>query len=277
VAPARQRHLPPTYRRNLLRVVLSAHTSPRPLRLLTNWLLDVVRTQPCPWPTRHPWSSLSSSDRFFSCVQRRSESRGCRGQQGGLQPSQPISTRVILADRFASRTSPPLARTCPWCIKVKLRDTLDPTNRVLPPAVDYPGHHRCWRRVDGLSSRHRRLIGDISLLGARLVYGGVRRYAGKLMGASGEREGPYSRRNCSPMPLLRRGPCCTVAGALHAAITGETYLFMLVIVTASRSTTPIGLLALGPLLSMHSHGAAMLDGVAAMRAKEKGWDGGESV
>jgi hypothetical protein len=60
--------------------------------------------------------------------------------------------------------------------------TLDPTNRVLPPAVDYSGHHRCWRRVDGLPSRRRRLIGDIALLGARLVHGGVRRYAGKLMG-----------------------------------------------------------------------------------------------
>jgi hypothetical protein len=94
--PGRQRHLPPTYRRNLLCAVLSAHTSPRPLRLLTNRLLDVVRTQPCPWPTRHPWSSPSSSDRFFSCVQRRSESRGCHGQQGGLQPNQPISTRAIL-------------------------------------------------------------------------------------------------------------------------------------------------------------------------------------
>ena len=97
------------------------------------------------------------------------------------------------------------------------------------------------------------------------------------MGASGEREGPCSRRHCSPMPLLRRGQGSTVAGALNAAITGETYLFMLVIVTASRSTTPIGLLALGLLLSMHSHGTAMLEGVAAMRAKEKGWDGGESV
>jgi hypothetical protein len=110
---------------------------------------------------------------------------------------------------------------------------------VLPPAVDYSSHHRCWRRVDGLSSRHCRLIGDIPLLGARLVHGGVRRYAGKLMGASGEREGPCSRRNCSPMPLLCRGLCCTVVGALHAAIIGETYLFVLVIIKAPCSNVRI--------------------------------------
>ena len=72
-----------------------------------------------------------------------------------------------------------------------------------------------------------------------MVHGGVRRYAGKLMGASGEREGPCSRRNCSPMPLLCRGPCCTVAGALHAAITGETYLFVLVIIKAQCSKVRI--------------------------------------
>jgi hypothetical protein len=108
-----------------------------------------------------------------------------------------------------------------------------------PPAVDYSGHHRCWRRVDGLPSRRRRLIGDIALLGARLVHGGVRRYAGKLMGALGETEGPCSRRNCSSMPLLRRGPCCTMAGALHAAITGETYLFVLVIIKAQCSNVRI--------------------------------------
>jgi hypothetical protein len=118
--PGRQRHLPPTYRRNLLRAVLSTHTSPRPLQLLTNRLLDVVRTQPCPWPTRHPWSSPSSSDRFFSCVQRRSESRGCRGQQGGLQPNQPISTRAIL----------------------EIKSNLDCTRTIKPRPSHQPSHHR---------------------------------------------------------------------------------------------------------------------------------------
>jgi hypothetical protein len=50
LGPSLQRHLPPTYRRGLLRAVLSAHTSSRPMRLLTNRLMEVVRTQSCPWP-----------------------------------------------------------------------------------------------------------------------------------------------------------------------------------------------------------------------------------
>jgi hypothetical protein len=132
--PGRQRHLPPTYRRNLLRAVLSTHTSPRPLQLLTNRLLDVVRTQPCPWPTRHPWSSPSSSDRFFSCVQRRSESRGCRGQQGGLQPNQPISTRAIL----------------------EIKSNLDCTRTIKPRPSHQPSHHRHESKRE-LRGRTRRL------------------------------------------------------------------------------------------------------------------------
>ena len=53
------------------------------------------------------------------------------------------------------------------------------------------------------------------------------------------REGPCSRQNFSLMPLLRRGPCCTVAGALHAAINGETYFFVLVIIKAPCSNVRI--------------------------------------
>jgi hypothetical protein len=41
------------------------------------------------------------------------------------------------------------------------------------------------------------------------------------------------------MPLLHHGPCCTVAGALHVAITGETYLFVLVIIKAQCSNVRI--------------------------------------
>jgi hypothetical protein len=56
------------------------------------------------------------------------------------------------------------------------------------------------------------------------AYGGVR--GGK---------GPYSHRNCSPVPLLRRGPRCTVVGALHAAIIGDTSFFELAIIKAPCS------------------------------------------
>jgi hypothetical protein len=139
-SPGRQCHLSPTYRRNILRAVLSGHTSPWLLHLLTNRLLDVVRSQPCPWPTRHPCSSPSSSDRFFSCVQQRSESRGRRGQQGGLQPNQPISTRAIL----------------------EIKSNLDCTRTIEPRPSHQSSHHRHeskrGRRV--LKTGHRARCGE---------------------------------------------------------------------------------------------------------------------
>jgi hypothetical protein len=71
------------------------------------------------------------------------------------------------------------------------------------------------------------------------------------------------------MPLLRRGPCCTVAGALHAAINGETYFFVLVIIKAPCSNVRIedssGLWILGG-------GSAMAAAVVCGQNAAATWD-----
>jgi hypothetical protein len=76
------------------------------------------------------------------------------------------------------------------------------------------------------------------------AYGGVR--GGK---------GPYSHRNCSPVPLLRRGPRYTVVAALHATIIGDTSFFELAIIKAPCSNVRIegssGLWILGGVRLWH--------------------------